>query len=278
MSLEYTRAYREAYLTYLRTGLPIELSLKQLRPTEQYVWETRGDSKVRVSHRRNEGKIFRWDNPPPTGHPGQDYNCRCLAIPYYEDRTEYAYMVDLDSLASTGRRWTDLDFVDHFYDGSGRAVTLAEIGQFEEIVQEYAYFSNGDGAYHRLKGQIADWVRDYGEQTYRFDGTYSFTNIAYSHGKASVNGDFNGSIKSRGDMYEISGFCRFYFHDVFTDPVSIRQYLTGSSKVPAVLTSRLDALSELGGEAYNVDGFWRAEFEARVLKDKSRSAYRGPER
>jgi hypothetical protein len=138
MSLEHTRAYKAAYLTYLRTGLPIELSLKQLRPTERYVWETRGDAKVRLSHRRNEGKIFRWDTPPPTGHPGQDYNCRCLALPFEEGKTEYAYFLDTDSLASSGRRWTDLDFVDHFYRGGGRYVTLSEIGQFAEVVQEYA--------------------------------------------------------------------------------------------------------------------------------------------
>lgn len=36
---------------------------------------------------REKGKIFRWDNPPITdpdgrrNNPGQDYNCRCVAIP-----------------------------------------------------------------------------------------------------------------------------------------------------------------------------------------------------
>ena len=42
---------------------------------------TRGDGKVRPSHQSNDGKIFSWDNPPPTGHPGEDYNCRCRAEP-----------------------------------------------------------------------------------------------------------------------------------------------------------------------------------------------------
>jgi SPP1 gp7 family putative phage head morphogenesis protein len=42
---------------------------------------------VRHDHARLEGKIFRWDNPPITdakgsrNNPGQDYNCRCFAIP-----------------------------------------------------------------------------------------------------------------------------------------------------------------------------------------------------
>ncbi|MEM7617627.1 MAG: hypothetical protein AAF195_04525, partial [Pseudomonadota bacterium] len=32
-------------------------------------------------HSVNDGRIFFWDNPPPTGHPGEDYNCRCHAGP-----------------------------------------------------------------------------------------------------------------------------------------------------------------------------------------------------
>lgn len=62
-----------------------------------YKWSTSGDERVRPSkgangfygdHRVLEGKIFTWDNPPivdpSTGrraHPGEDYNCRCIAIP-----------------------------------------------------------------------------------------------------------------------------------------------------------------------------------------------------
>lgn len=47
---------------------------------EEYIWVTGGDSRVRESHRRNNGKVFRWDSPPPeTGHPGHDINCRCTA-------------------------------------------------------------------------------------------------------------------------------------------------------------------------------------------------------
>ena len=32
-------------------------------------------------HAANNRKVFSWDNPPPTGHPGYDYNCRCGAAP-----------------------------------------------------------------------------------------------------------------------------------------------------------------------------------------------------
>lgn len=82
-----TPAYRNAFQLYLRKGVPIELSLKaaaaQEHPTTHYIWRTRGDNKVRAAHAANNGRIFSWDNPPPTGHPGEDYECRCTAEPYY---------------------------------------------------------------------------------------------------------------------------------------------------------------------------------------------------
>lgn len=49
---------------------------------EEYVWVTSRDERVRQSHRDNNGKTFRWDDPnPDTGHPGEDIQCRCIAQP-----------------------------------------------------------------------------------------------------------------------------------------------------------------------------------------------------
>lgn len=65
----------------MRNGTPIERSLKAVRTTTHYIWRTRLDDKVRPSHAANDGKVFSWDSPPSTGHPGDDYNCRCWADP-----------------------------------------------------------------------------------------------------------------------------------------------------------------------------------------------------
>ncbi len=50
---------------------------------------------VRHDHGVLDGKIFRWDNPPVTNqktgarnNPGQDYNCRCFAIPIVKFKQE----------------------------------------------------------------------------------------------------------------------------------------------------------------------------------------------
>lgn len=55
----------------------------------KYEWSGVMDRRERKSHRELEGKIISWDNPPDVGngrkcHPGQDYQCRCCAIPVFD--------------------------------------------------------------------------------------------------------------------------------------------------------------------------------------------------
>lgn len=68
---------------------------------EEYIWSDSGDQRVRPCHAELNGKTFRWDSPPEmwymtkkgkvyTGrrcHPGQDYCCRCIAIPKFKADT-----------------------------------------------------------------------------------------------------------------------------------------------------------------------------------------------
>ena len=60
-------------------------SKKQQSKTGRYIWRTQGDKDVRSTHANREGQIFSWDNPPPGGHPGEDYGCRCTAETIKED-------------------------------------------------------------------------------------------------------------------------------------------------------------------------------------------------
>jgi SPP1 gp7 family putative phage head morphogenesis protein len=57
-----------------------------------YVWETSSDQRVRLSHRKMQGVLFRWDDPPAPEQligkksegryaPGDIYNCRCYPAP-----------------------------------------------------------------------------------------------------------------------------------------------------------------------------------------------------
>lgn len=64
----------------------------------RYRWVDSGDSKVRDCHHFLNGHVFSWNDPPAmwtrrngavvfTGrrcHPGQDYGCRCHAVPVFD--------------------------------------------------------------------------------------------------------------------------------------------------------------------------------------------------
>lgn len=58
---------------------------------EEYIWSTSGDSRVRPGHARLNNKRFRWDDPPVVDekngrrcHPGEDYECRCVALAVFD--------------------------------------------------------------------------------------------------------------------------------------------------------------------------------------------------
>lgn len=57
----------------------------------KYRWSDAHDVRVRHDHHELNGKVFRFDSPPVTNkktgarnNPGQDYNCRCVAIPLFD--------------------------------------------------------------------------------------------------------------------------------------------------------------------------------------------------
>lgn len=57
----------------------------------EYKWSTSHDKRVRKDHDELDGKIFRFDSPPVVdlrtarrANPGEDYGCRCVAIPIVE--------------------------------------------------------------------------------------------------------------------------------------------------------------------------------------------------
>jgi SPP1 gp7 family putative phage head morphogenesis protein len=52
---------------------------------ESYVWSTSKDDRVREEHAALEGETFTWSDPPDVGHPGEDFQCRCVAIPVIQE-------------------------------------------------------------------------------------------------------------------------------------------------------------------------------------------------
>lgn len=247
-SLEYKRAFEE----YIRRGTPVPLTLKQQqRSTTHYIWRTRGDGKVRPEHAANDGKVFAWDNPPPTGHPGEDYGCRCRAEPYEPSVVEKLDL-NLKNVHDTGPAWTDNDFFHHYMNGGGKSIDLRETGHLVRIVNRYMVLAS-----ESLKIQIANEARlDVGSYfNYTFVSVYPMKSELFSLGDTTIGGLFYGTSHSMGAAIEIEGDMNFFLRDKFEDPLDIGLELPGS-------------------EWYFIMDKWRGTLEGEILRDPDQSIYK----
>jgi SPP1 gp7 family putative phage head morphogenesis protein len=92
-----SRAMLIARTETTRSHSIIQQARAQFIGSENYIWHTQRDRRVRKDHQELEGQIFSWDDPPVAdkkrnvrAHPGQIYNCRCNALPILPAR----YMIN----------------------------------------------------------------------------------------------------------------------------------------------------------------------------------------
>lgn len=56
---------------------------------EKFTWDTSGDERVRDEHKALDGQTFSYKDPPTVNGrqvlPGEDYRCRCVGIPVFDD-------------------------------------------------------------------------------------------------------------------------------------------------------------------------------------------------
>lgn len=293
-----SRLYRKAFQAYLRNGTPIEWSIKQERPTTQYIWRTQGDANVRPSHTANDGHIFAWDNPPPTGHPGEDFGCRCTAEPY-EPAFKENIAITMSDVSDGSVVWSSGDFIHHYYHGGGLGVTVRETGHLSQIIAQYRQLAE-----EKLKDQIASRARESQNGTFArdFNNSYPMTGIVFSIGDTKIGGLFHGSATEALGMLTISGEIEFYLRDAFADPADLGElqrrlgiddaqdveiidpgetifeniqrpfedYLRGRAGLPASGPQRLGIHL---GDPYSITDDWSGHFEGQVYTDPKKSAY-----
>lgn len=236
-----TPLYKKAFLEYIRKGTPIDVFIKnyEAKNSGQYVWRTRQDGKVRLSHQANNGKVFSFDSPPATGNPGDDYGCRCTAEAYIQGMSEFAFQNYNVSVYDNPKKWTGYNFLQHFRSGGGNPATLSETGHLAGLVNYYFYETKKDGqlTYNRINAQIIDAARISisGPFSYYFSNSYDFIDYLY----------------------------------VFTDPVRIREILTGTSEIDESEKPETD----FGGTQFAIIDSWEAQFKAEVKRDKENSIY-----
>lgn len=171
----YNPAYDRQFIEYLRYGTSVtEPYYLEDNIPQIYVWRTKGDDKVRTSHKENNGKIFTRDNPPATGHPGLDYNCRCIAEPYVRGVTEYANQTVISDTTESIYKWSNFDFWWYGYYGEGKDLSLAKTGHLNGAINYYFFTL---GVMDRINNQIISEARKKVFMpyfTYDFNGSYNF--------------------------------------------------------------------------------------------------------
>lgn len=75
-----------------RTATTLTQARAESIGADSYIWRTSGDGAVRSDHKKLDGKIFQWNNPPVAdehsgtrANPGCIWNCRCFAEPIIPD-------------------------------------------------------------------------------------------------------------------------------------------------------------------------------------------------
>ena len=280
------RSYRTAFQEYLRKGTPIKWSMKQARPSTYYIWRTRDDQKVRPSHAANDGRIFAWERPPPTGNPGDDFGCRCIAEPFDPEAAEYI-TIELSDVSDSGPAWSSGDFVRHYYQGGGLGVTVRETGHLVNIVNRYI-----NTVQESLQNSIAKTARTNPEGTFsdEFNNSYSMTDLAFSVGDTTIGGSFSGRTSSVAEVIAFSGEFAFYLTDAFIDPLDIGIELIDPGET--VYENLLRPLNDIGrgqlglpptgsprpgiqtGEPYAITDQWSGRFVGQVHADPRTSDFR----
>jgi hypothetical protein len=215
---------------------------------------------VRPSHAANDGHVFAWDDPPPTGHPGEDYGCRCWAEAYVSDAAEF-FNIEMQDVSDEGPPWGHRDFIRHYFFGEGRPVTVRQTGHLRAVVAEFRRQA-GDVP-TRLPGQIADLARKNIGQNFNgeFGRPYQMQDVVFSLGDTTIGGAFRGTCKQNHALLDLRGVINYELKDNFKDPLDLGTIRSPATELPY-------------GRPYLIVDRWRGSFSATVMIDRDKSKFR----
>ena len=226
----------------------------------KYVWRTVADNKVRDSHAELNGTVRDLSNSPD---PGEEFNCRCWAEPITEAPSLVQKLVS--KISDAPDQWNDIEFLWHFYFGSGKDKALSEIGLLSPVVEHAKQVM-----FDKVKAQVADAAiaKKFGAFTRSWDNSYNFKPIVYSLGGVTIRGRFGGTAEKDGDIIHVTAKAQYEFYDEFTDPTNVRQKVLGTSKVaelpPSLLGGAVLLTTDLAGTVYRITDDWETEITGSI--------------
>jgi hypothetical protein len=142
---------------------------------------------VRDSHAELDGTVRDLADSPD---PGEEFNCRCWAEPVNEAQGLRQEVIS--SINDAQERWTDMDFVLHFFFGGGKEKTLEEIGLLGPVIDHAKQIM-----FDNVLAQVADRARltKDGPFTGSWNNSYPFGDVVFSLGGVTIKGRFGGTVK-----------------------------------------------------------------------------------
>ncbi len=254
------------------------IELKELGDAPGYIWHTEQDDKVRDSHHFNDGKTFQWDLPPATGHPGEDYNCRCWAEPV--DGKAYARQKLITPINDNPRKLTTFDLMKRYHKGDGSPITMEEIGRMADFIDYYSYkvTSRADGQpgiYRRVEQQVIDTAIKNGEGyfTYGFEDNYDFLSFLVALGDTTIKGEFAGQARKEilGDQkfLVITGVVTYDHEDEFTDIFSqVERAVEEDGLSREEAEEQFNEQNNGTAKPFDITTHWQTKFNATVAVGK----------
>lgn len=230
------------------------------KPDGKYIWRTVGDEDVRPEHAELADTVRSYEDSPD---PGDDYNCRCWAEEVKDKEEGFSERL-ISEVREVDRKWTSLDFINHFYFGRGQEVSLEETGYLQDIIDKVH-----EKLFKTLASQIAAVVLDTEEDDFDYETSNSYawlSEILWVFGGGTIRTFTQGVITDEGQLLSVEGTIDYEYDDVFTDVLDIRQDgKEGTSNPENVGDMRLK-ITDLGGTLYPILGAWQTELTGTIFK------------
>jgi len=175
----------------------------------RFRWRTSKDERVRDTHKVLEDKIFSYDDPPAVGLPGEDFHCRCIALPIFDDDDEEEEIESTteqpvnDKLTEEELRAINQYISSDSYKLNDKLRRGSQLSEQDEILTNHL-----DAALKKMP----KYEGDLGRSLYFYNDTElnSFMN-SHMLGSVVMYNEFISTTK--GDVYNLDGQVQLYILD-----------------------------------------------------------------
>ena len=108
-------------------------------------------------------------------------------------------------------KWDEENFTDHFYNGNGQTVTLAQTGYLGEIIEKAR-----EVMFHRVEDQVADKMREIksGKLIYTTENSYPrLKEVFWVFGGGTIRTKTEGIVTKDGDILSITATVDYEYYD-----------------------------------------------------------------